>query len=270
MEFEFLSDNYLKAVKSLCAEKLGLASQQFDEVYNFFRLTYHSKEVALDDNMRHLSIENLSRFNQDVIKNKSSYGIDLPVWFTHQQDKRLKIFLLSMDPLRGVDEGEGSKASLNSPFTIHQKRGNNYFPSIEKLACSYDLYVTDVYKLFYREAADVTAVSNESAEFVSQPIHLEILQAELSLFKPDIILCLGKHAIQGLAQLGHFDPHHSIVSELRDFNFQGIPTFAIPHASGVASRWAKTFMELNGFSDYSQKKYILDAMDLIVNFIRKH
>jgi len=267
--YKFLSDKYLSPVKSICANKLGIDALQIDEVYNFFHSTFYSENAILKDKFGYVPIQNLNKFNSYLLKNKTSLGVDLPVWFTKPESKRLKIFLLSMDPLRTTDENINGKASLNSPFSIHQKKGNNYFNSIEKLAQTFDLYVTDVYKLFYRDSDNLKSVSNENPEFIALSIHLEILKAELSMFQPDFILCLGKHAIGGLAKLDNFKPNSSIVSKLTNYNFQGIPTFAIPHASGVASNWAKKFMQINGAKDYNQKNYILDATELIINFINK-
>ena len=267
MEIEFLSEKYLQAVKRMCIEQIGFEAHVFDELYEYFRSTYHSEDKVLRESNRHLPIERLIRFDSNTIKNKKSYGVDVPVWFTNKQGGSFKIFLLAMDPLRGVNDHVVNKASWNTPFSIHQKTGNNYFPSIEKLAETYEVYVTDVYKLFYREEANSKAVSNESIDFISQPIHLEILQSELSIFQPNLILCLGKHAIRGLAQLNNWTPNHTIVSELHNYNFQGIPTFAIPHASGLASKWAQKFMRLNGFFDYSQKKYIIDAVEMIISYM---
>ena len=267
MNYEFLTDEYLTSVKSICTNQLGIGDLQFNEVYKFFRSSYYTGNAVLENKYGYIPIQRLKKFNSSLFQNKTNFGVDLPIWFKNPQGKRLRIFILTMDPLRTKDEKIIDKASLNSPFTIHQRKGNNYFPSIEKLAYNYDLYITDVYKLFFRDSDNLNSVSNENPEFIAQTIHLEILKDELSLFQPDFILCLGKHAIGGLAKLDNFQPNSSIVSEIQNYNFQGIPTFAIPHASGVASRWAKKFMQINGFTDFTQKNYILDATDLIVNFI---
>lgn len=261
--YKFLSNEYLPPVKSICTNQLGINAQQFEEIYKYFYSTFYSENAFLEDKFGYVPIQHLTKFNSDLLQNKTSFGVDLPVWFTKPQGKRLKIFLLSMDPLRTRDENIIDKASLNSPFSIHQKKRNNYFHSIEKLAQSFDLYVTDVYKLFYRDSNNFKSVSNESPEFIAQPIHLKILKTELSIFQPDFILCLGKHAIGGLAKLDTFQPNSSIVSELTNYNFQGIPTFAIPHASGIASRWAKKFMEKNGHP-YDYSTYLYDVVQLVL------
>ena len=263
---KFLNDRYSSQVFELLQKHLSFDQQLCKEVYNNFSESYYHPEASDPNHYFEVHPSTLQHFDQTVISGKCNYGIDLPVWFGDGGNRK-KILILAMDPLRAetTEENMGLTADLNSPFTIHKKLKNKYLPSILQLSEKYDLYITDVFKLFYREISNQKIVSNQQESFINLPVHVNLLKDEIALFQADIILCLGVHALNGLAQIGDFEPNKSIVSKIKNYNFLGTPTFAIPHASGVASRWAKAFMEEKNVATYSSKTYIMDAMKLIEN-----
>jgi hypothetical protein len=261
---EFLEHEYLHPVKKLLSNELGIGSSKLDDMYTHFSRVYKGEPSELSQDVNSMDPDCLLGFDQSVVQGNCNYGIDLPVWFTEKNSNRKKILILAMDPLRSetTADQQRSTADFNSPFSIHLRTKNNYFPSISLLASTYDLYITDVFKLFYRDKSNQKNMSNQSPDFLTMAVHSELLQKEIALFEPSCVLCLGIHALNGLSKIEKFQPNKSIVSELRNYNFKGIPTFAIPHASGIAARWAKLFMEKNG-GNYNTKTYIIDAMKLI-------
>lgn len=260
-------------IQNLLFEKLGIEYAFLNSFYNFIQSIY-SETNAENKLIEYLTINDLSNIDIESKNKKCSYGIDLPVWFIDENENKTKkkIMILAMDPLRNKQNNgtESNQISFNSPFSIHQKTKNNYYPSIKQLSEKYDVYITDVFKLFFRNQENQNSVSNQDEKFIRLDIHTELLQKEIEIFKPDIILCLGKHPINGLSKIDKsIVPNSTIVSELKNYNFTNIPTFAIPHASGVASKWAKIFMVSKNNSEYNSQTYILDALNLIENQLNK-
>lgn len=269
----FLSENYRDEVIQLMHENLGIDKVSLESIYSYFKMNSENMNVQLDNKLNSFLIQDLNPKFHELASNKCSYGIDLPVWFSCNDKTKKKLLILAMDPMRGADDR--TTADINSPFTIHQGHHNNYFPAINKLSETFDVYVTDVFKLFYREPSNKKRVSNTIPCFTKLPIHSHIIQCEIDLFKPDLILCLGKHPLIGLHKLGKLDAKpRTTIGKISPYLFSrnegsAIPTFAIPHASGVATKWAMTFLRNNNWQGpYNSKTYISDALEIIMNELR--
>ncbi|MDC0338667.1 uracil-DNA glycosylase family protein [Flavobacteriales bacterium] len=263
----FLEEYLYPDIKEIIVSDLGMRPNLFDNVYNHFSTIFNQGNVIKDFDPS-MPINKLKNFKHSIISQKSSYGIDLPVWFTIKNKNRQKIMLIGMDPLRQKStEGEiGKVASLNTPYSIHHRVRNNYYPSISLLASQYDIYITDVFKLFFREPEDPDFVSNQNTSFTELAIHTKLLQKEITAFSPDLILCLGKQPVNdGLAKIGltRFIP--SIVTKIDNISLTSIPIYAIPHATGLASKHAKRFMEEKNRVKHNSKTYIVDAVKLILD-----
>jgi hypothetical protein len=263
----FLENTYRKPVLDLLEEKLGLGPELLDDLYAHFKQAAESKSSIDQEGTHRFPIEELK--DQDL-KNealgKCSYGIDLPVWFSAPTENRKKIFLLAIDPLRRPDDR--TTANFNSPFSIHMDENNNYVAAIKSLSEKYDLYITDIYKLFFREKSNPAVVSKSIGTFQTLEIHAELIEQEIDLFKPDFILCMGRAPLDGLHTLGRLSPEpQSVVQKLVPYTFRTanghIPTYAIPHASGLAAGWAAKFMG-NWNRPYHNKTYLADAVDIIL------
>lgn len=260
----FLEPSYKTEVFHLLNSELKIDSILLENLYAYFLKSSENEDFDLKEKYKSIRIEDLNEeLHKDAI-GKCSYGIDLPVWFGSKGQNRKKIFLLAMDPMRGADDR--TTADLNSPFSIHLGNNNNYISSIKHLSDSFDIYITDVFKLFYRDPINKKKVSNASLNFTQLEIHSRIIIKEIDLFNPDLILCLGKHPLAGLRKIKGLTPEpKSTIGPIYQYSFNSIPTFAIPHASGVASRWAQTFLKNNNWEKpYNSKSYISDAMDIIL------
>ena len=263
----FLEEYLYPDIKEIIVSDLGMRPNLFDTTYQLFSKIFN-QGITKEDSVPYMEIDRLKNFNQSIISRKNSYGIDLPVWFTIKNKNRQKIMLIGMDPLRQKStEGEiGKVASLNTPYSIHHRVRNNYYPSISLLASQYDIYITDVFKLFFREPEDPDFVSNQNTSFTELAIHTKLLQKEITAFSPDLILCLGKQPVNdGLAKIGltRFIP--SIVTKIDNISLTSIPIYAIPHATGLASKHAKRFMEEKNRVKHNSKTYIVDAVKLILD-----
>jgi len=263
----FLEQYLFNDVKQLICSELSLSPIFFENLYNHF-LRIYKQEDSLKEFNATMHINKLKNFDQSIISQKNSYGIDLPVWFSAKNKKRKKIMLVGMDPLRDKNETGliNEIASLNSPYSIHNRVKNNYYPSISLLAENYDIYITDVFKLFFREPKNSSIVSNQNSSFRALKIHTKLLEKEIKLFSPDIVLCMGKQPVNdGLAKIGLTNFIPSIVTKVNNISLSKIPIYAIPHATGLASKHAKKFMVEKNNSKYNSKTYILDAVNLIIN-----
>lgn len=258
---EFLSKNLLNLISKELKSNLNLTDEILTSFYQFIKNEFEGKSNNLK--LQEINFETIL----PEVENKNeltSFGIDLPVWFTSDKSEK-KIMILAMDPLRAKDPENSSIVSFNSPFTIHKKTKNNYFPSIFSLTYDFDLYITDVFKVFYRFIENQDKLSNQDKNFIINKLHTDLLEKEIEIFKPNLILCLGKHSINSLAIIDQsIKPNPSIVSELKKYSFKNTPTYAVPHASGVASKWAKEFMKINGLR-YDGKTYLSDIIKHIVD-----
>jgi len=268
----FLEPVYKKEILSLLHSDLGLNLDLLNKIYTHFQSPGDMHNI-LEEKYKYVNIDTLNQEFKKVALGKCSYGIDLPVWFSDRNENKKKIFLLATDPMRGINDKE--VADLNSPFSIHASSNNNYYSAIKKLSNKYDIYITDIYKLFYREKTNKRQVSSLSSKFTSLDIHARLINREIAIFKPDLILCLGKHPLHGLYNLGKWElPPKSTIGKLVQYNYitnnREIPTFAIPHASSIAAKWAQTFLKNNNWQKpYNGKTYIIDAVEIIFSTLKQ-
>ncbi len=225
---------------------------------------------ATDIDLKIISASSLKGYEGIEFQKKSWFGIDIPIWITKKGNKN-KIMFIAMDPLREKDKCDKinpENITFNTPFTIHDKAiYNNYNSHLIELAESNDIYLTDAYKLFFRDTENYDFMSNEIPSYRKLSIHRQILAEEINHFKPNFILCLGKDSSLAIANLGGFSleaiSKTKIQKQLENYSFDEIPVFCVPHAAGTARGFAKNFMELNN-QPYISKNYLLDVVNLIL------
>jgi uracil-DNA glycosylase len=183
--------------------------------------------------------------------------------------------IVAMDPLRSEDPSgliRPDALTLNTPFTIHDKTvKNNYNQQIIELAGKYDIYLTDAYKLFFRDTQNYSVVSNRMPGFKkSFSIHHKMLQKELDFFNPNYILCLGKDAGLAVSALGKFVfrpiGSTSLDYQKRHYKLGETTVFCVPHASGAARGHAAAFLRFHN-TTYRSNCYLTDVIDLIEQYM---
>jgi uracil-DNA glycosylase len=270
----FVESIHKESILNLFHNELNIDLNLLNQIYRQFSSLYQKENLEFEEYDQKISINELNKDFHPFVLNKCSFGVDLPVWFSESKKQRPKLLLLAMDPLRNFNNHD--KISFNSPFSIHLSENNNYCSSIKELSNNYDVYITDIFKLFFRDNKDHKNVSNKNPDFINLDIHFRIIQEEIKIFQPDMILCLGKHSLAGLHKLKILHPEpQSTIGKLTEYTFQtdfkAIPTFAIPHASGLASRWAKQFLINNLWGkQYSGKTYISDAVEITLKKINQN
>lgn len=179
-----------------------------------------------------------------LIKEKlRSIAIDFPIEISINVKGRKKIMILAMDSLP-PNKGSYTDSIIPwAPFSLiynwdlatrSAKQNIAFFNS---LLTDADLYVTDIYKIFYRKGAEGTDNrSNQDKKYVNLNVHKTILEEEIKIVKPDIILTLGNNSRNALYSICKIP-----TSNWKD-DFQEIFWFdtytriiSIPHISGAAN-----------------------------------
>lgn len=128
---------------------------------------------------------------------KGAIGVDLPTWF-NIRDNNKRIVIIGQDPLRsGKWYGECYDAVVSSPFgqhdSEHRQKGNGGKMMkllIENLVNNgFGVYLTDANKYFVYDHETTDAFSANHLK-----IYMDILQKELQLVEPALVVSLGRRA----------------------------------------------------------------------------
>jgi hypothetical protein len=169
------------------------------------------------------------------------------------------IIIVAMDPLSPLEQNKEAADVIGfwTPFSLidNIKTGEKSFKSnylfFAELIKYYNVYVTDIYKLFYRLEEPKNKKSNSDSDFIEleTTLHFSILNNEIETIKPKAIITLGNNSRNTLLN------HMKIKTEKWDdiqlnywqleSNTKLIPLISIPHISGAA----------NGTSSFILKKY---------------
>ena len=169
-------------------------------------------------------------------------SMDLPIVVRSKKGTdRPLLMVVAMDPLRdggGDDSTAPQRVDCWVPFSIienPQAAGGSYRSNMaffETLLDHYDLYLTDVFKLFFWAGRKK---SNQLGSFREIDAHAELLRVEVDSMKPGAVLTLGNPARDAiLAMVGEHpfpmqDIQHHIWLDGKT------PVVSIPHISGAAN-----------------------------------
>lgn len=182
IEFCSLNDKRLVEIEELIKAKMGIVSQS--GIYEYLRNNYNNK--AFDD----LTVKKsnlVTLFGK--LKESTHQGIDFPILYSADKNDKT-VVIVALDPLRSVPE---SDISIAAPFALHRfefrnKKQKAVFDLIKKLVeVGYNVYVTDIYKLYMKNGNENYKFQDAEAE-----IFHEMLQEELEIMKPDLIITFGK------------------------------------------------------------------------------
>jgi hypothetical protein len=189
-----------------------------------------------------------SELNSDV----RNLGIDFPVLLS-KAGNRSTLMICAMDPLRADIEDDSKSISPWVPFSIvnnpiqetkYSEKENLVF--FQVLLEEYNLYVTDIFKLFYRNGE---IKSNSLKNFISLSIHREILEKEIERIQPDIIITLGNNARSAIATIFPVQCQEwsDTIHEVQKVNGQSI--LMIPHISQSANGTKSPILNNSNYSD---------------------
>jgi len=229
-------------IKVLLKDHLIEPKVGIDEVYNWF-FCYFKNQFNGNEKLSDFSLfknELSEQFKEIKQKNIQTIGIDFPILLSKGKNRPV-LMICAMDPLR-EESNDVSKVEeigywvpfsiINSMDSKHNKptdRSNlSFFHTILE---THDIYVTDIFKVFYREGQ---RKSNTQSEFKKLPVHKVIFDNEIKSIKPHAILTLGNDARDAVCQILGLNPpawSDEIYTTKSKDNFNVI---MVPHISGAA------------------------------------
>jgi len=171
-------------------------------------------EIILPQN--HLNTSDLigpfKYLNEEDIRTLS---IDFPVHLRKNGAKRKTVMICAMDPLPPDSNVKSKNIIPWAPFSLicnwelmPNKQNAIFFDSLFK---NVDLYVTDIYKVFFR-ICNTSSRSNMNKKYLTLEksknisAHTDILAREIEIIKPEIILTLGNNSRDAIYELANLKP----------------------------------------------------------------
>lgn len=166
-------------------------------------------------------------------------GLDLPTWINIKADKPVIMFI-SEEPVRSDRYEKCSEIVASSPFSIHEKEhrecknGDLYTDLFEQLIeQGFGIYLTQAKKIYTK------GTGSKPFAIKSRPQYKEILDKEIELVKPELIILLGAFP----ARLFHMD-----YKFYQKNKYQGISTLPLAQPSGAERGFVKIFLKLQEFT----------------------
>lgn len=229
-------------IKVLLEQHLIRPNVGIDAVYNWF-LRYYKNQFVGNEILSDFSLlknELSEKFEAIKRKNIRTIGIDFPIVLSKGKNRPI-LMICAMDPLR-KDSDDSSKLDEIEywvPFSIINSMESKYNSSSDRINLSffhtlletYDIYVTDIYKIFYREGQNL---SNNKKDFKQLPVHKEILENEIKIIKPHSILTLGNDARDAICQILNLNAPTWSDEVYTAKSKENANIIMVPHISGAA------------------------------------
>lgn len=182
-------------------------------LYDFWRTGFNNGRKGIEK--KEVITKNAIAASQSIPSDARLCGIDLPVWLGELSEVGKRIMMVSQDPLRDenvfVNVAKASpedSAIIGTPFAAHLnfktkntqtgKTGKFLNKLIEN---GNFLYLTDLYKTFYRCNNHTSVNVRIREKHESKSPHVALLEQEIYLVKPDLIICLGQKSFGALSHL---------------------------------------------------------------------
>lgn len=163
------------------------------------------------------------------LANKSIIGLDMPVLVTdpnRKEESKGTVVILAQDPLRGSSKSTVQTAKdiiLGLPFALQDGnakgctsviRGSNNSIVEHLISKGYDVYLTDIFKLYMRDLQNNKVYPGQNL----YNEYLDLLRQELKQVGPAFVLTIGKEASR---VMGMFCPFvHNLVHPSNNNNGQ--------------------------------------------------
>jgi hypothetical protein len=260
----------------LCNELIS-SKESISSIYSWIN-DYFSKEFGLLSDISAQAIplrKDLLALSFDLIRKNPvrTIGIDFPVLLSKGENRPV-MMICAMDPLRNdtAEKQPTDEIGYWVPFSVvNNPVGQTKYSETENLAFfhtlmdTYDLYVTDIFKLFYRKD---NRVSNTIGDFRSLPVHRTILDAEIQIVKPSVILTLGNNARDAMCEILGL-PRPKWTNKIYTTKDQiGIDVVMVPHISGAANGLKAPILKNPAYEGISGKNNVKYAQ-IIVNTLNK-
>jgi hypothetical protein len=232
-------------IKNLLKTNLIDPSCGLDLIYNMFEAYLFDQfdlgnATTKKDNYHLTKYDLVNDFSFLKNLNARSIGIDFPIKLSKGKNRPV-LMICAMDPLRADNKLKSPEENISDwvPFSIikNPKKENKYSEKenlhfFHTLLEKYDLYLTDIYKVFYREE---TKISNKISNYTNLQIHRNILESEVNIIKPTAILTLGNGARDAICELYKiYSPNWN--NDIFKINLENKCSLVLaPHISGAAN-----------------------------------
>ena len=245
--------------------------------FNENEITNIYRQLKLESQIEVTNVNFLknSFFEFGQVTTYNSFQIDLPFWNSFTAGKET-VMVIGMDPKRSSVSNKVPKdIILNTPYSLHCKEGretkkNQYWSILSRLLKDYNIYTTDLYKLYFNQINpqnNSRLPSNRITEYMSLPIHKTMLEEELAYVNPSAIICFGNASRNACASILGLKLNKQITKDniMRGYSLQGkdkmIKFIAIPHPSGLTrpNNWTDFYFanEVSGTVTHNERPEVL-------------
>lgn len=223
----------------------------------------------------------LRHYLQHLQPDMTTLAIDLPIYFKAEKQTDQTLMICAMDPLPPLPTSsfwEGKPIRLQeevgfwAPFSLidnwEQPTGSmkSNLPFFRTLLQTHNLYITDIYKLFFRVQKQNQLVNSNALSAYTQlknevgsSFHGRILAKEIELIKPKAIITLGNAARQQLLAInelenGAMQQSQKWAANIQHYKWrQTLTILASPHISGAANGTKAAILNNPDFAAISGK-----------------
>ena len=231
------------------------------------------KEINADSNLKiklyPVGGESLNKLAlQHIQTNNSIYaGHDLPVWLNDPQSSDIRIMVISQDPRRNEKEMKENNMptsnviSISTPFGLHFKNWRSHkskglvhylFDDMKNMFCNKKLgiYYTDIYKF--------RGVDSEDLDTSNLNVYINVLSCEIQLFKPDVILLMGKEAQDAWKTI------NPAINDTSKTKF-----IETPHPNARSIIWRKIYPDMQSCSSEKKRRMLLNEINVSLRRLKK-
>lgn len=279
-----IPENIIKLIEEIIIKPTGGLNKIYAVINDYLeKEQIEDKKHAFD---LKLSVNDL-RPNFNVLKEKPirTIGIDFPLLLSKDKNRKV-LFICAMDPLRKETPEEKTSKIIEPwvPFGIIDNPNNKHIKKKQNLLFFhillnyFDLYVTDIYKIYYRIGK---SCSNKDKDFKSLKIknesltiHDKILKAELNEIKPDFILTLGNSSRDTAKKIFNINvkPKWSEKVECTTYSDEKnkeIQIITVPHISNSANGPKKAILDNPTYKNIHGKTPIERFANIITHVIKQ-
>jgi hypothetical protein len=221
---------------------------------------------------------------------RTTLAVDLPVLISRNSIRPIAM-ICAMDALPPIPEsnfwegkivnhsydvGIGVPFSLVDDWTIPRGSLFSNLAFFKEILQHFDLYITDIYKLFFRLSSGDKYINSNSINDYTQlqnidgkNVHASIIEAEIEIVQPQLIITLGSASRGALALL--IKQNHNTDLQLQAWNEDlqqylwnsQIPWIASPHISNAANRTKKLLLQNSNYN-HIQGQYANERLARII------
>ncbi len=204
----------------------------------------------------------------------SNVGLDLPTWFGNfdGKDNKKKAILYGINPIRSKGDwseigSEKKTVAIGTAWASHQDKftttDKKYWPLINKLIEEFDIYLTDIHKIYY---LNKDGKQSHKTGFNNIDFHTELINKELEIINPDIVITIGFQAYYLLTG----ETLNSEKFELKPWGDKTTKIAAFPHLSGsVREPFRKKYLGLNPEIEEYNGNSFFDLLKMSIDTLKK-